>query len=161
MAASSIYDFTVKDAAGGDVPLSQYRGHPLLVVNVASKCGYTPQYAGLEALHQAYGAKGLVVLGFPCNQFGGQEPGSNAEIQSFCQVNYGVTFPVLAKIEVNGEGAAPLYEHLKREAPGLLGSKFIKWNFTKFLINREGRVVERLAPTTTPAEMKAAIEALL
>ena len=161
MSNASIYDFVVKDASGADVPLSQYRGKPLLIVNVASKCGFTPQYDGLEKLHQALGPKGLVILGFPCNQFGGQEPGANEEIQTFCRMNYGVTFPVLGKVDVNGAAAAPLFEHLKDAAPGLLGSKFIKWNFTKFLVDKAGKVTERFAPNTEPAALTPAIEALL
>ena len=161
MSNASIYDFVVKDASGADVSLSQYRGRPLLIVNVASKCGFTPQYDGLEKLHQAMGPKGLAVLGFPCNQFGGQEPGGNEEIQTFCRMNYGVTFPVLGKVDVNGAAAAPLFEHLKAEAPGLLGSKFIKWNFTKFLIDKDGKVIERFAPNTPPEALTPAIEALL
>ncbi|MBK9071863.1 MAG: glutathione peroxidase [Myxococcales bacterium] len=161
MSNASIYDFVVKDASGADVSLSQYRGRPLLIVNVASKCGFTPQYDGLEKLHQAMGPKGLAVLGFPCNQFGGQEPGGNEEIQTFCRMNYGVTFPVLGKVDVNGAAAAPLFEHLKAEAPGLLGSKFIKWNFAKFLIDKDGKVIERFAPNTPPEALTPAIEALL
>ena len=161
MSKASIYDFVVKDASGADVSLSQYRGKPLLIVNVASKCGFTPQYDGLEKLHQAMGPKGLAILGFPCNQFGGQEPGGNEEIQTFCRMNYGVTFPVLGKVDVNGAAAAPLFEHLKAEAPGLLGSKFIKWNFTKFLIDKDGKVIERFAPNTPPEALTPAIEALL
>lgn len=161
MPKASIYDFVVKDASGADVALAQYRGKPMLIVNVASKCGFTPQYDGLEKLHQALGPKGLVILGFPCNQFGGQEPGGNEEIQSFCRMNYGVTFPVLGKVDVNGAAAAPLFEHLKDAAPGLLGSKFIKWNFTKFLIDKDGKVIERFAPNTEPAALTPAVEALL
>ena len=161
MSNASIYDFVVKDASGADVPLSQYRGKPLLIVNVASKCGFTPQYDGLEKLHQALGPKGLVILGFPCNQFGGQEPGGNEEIQTFCRMNYGVTFPVLGKVDVNGGDAAPLFEHLKEAAPGLLGSKFIKWHFTKFLVDKHGKVTERFAPNTEPSAMTPAIETLL
>ena len=161
MPSGSLYDFVVKDAGGAEFSLSELRGHVGLIVNVASKCGFTPQYDGLEALHQALGPKGLTVLGFPCNQFGGQEPGGNEEIQTFCRVNYGVTFPVLGKVDVNGAAAAPLFEFLKAAAPGLLGTKAIKWNFTKFLIDRQGRVVERFAPNTEPAALRPAIEALL
>jgi glutathione peroxidase len=133
----------------------------VLVVNVASQCGLTPQYAGLEALYRQYQERGFVVLGFPCNQFAGQEPGSSEEIASFCEVNYGVTFPVFARIEVNGDDAHPLYSWLKSSAPGLLGSEAIKWNFTKFLIGRDGQVVERYAPTTEPADIAGDIEKLL
>ena len=133
----------------------------LLVVNTASKCGFTPQYAGLEALWQRYGARGLEVLAFPCNQFGNQEPGSAEEIDQFCQVNFGLSFPLMGKVEVNGPAATPLYQWLKEEAPGLLGSKGIKWNFTKFLIDRSGKVVRRYAPTAKPEDIAADIEALL
>ncbi|WOF44963.1 glutathione peroxidase [Sphingopyxis indica] len=156
-----IYSFTVKAADGGEVPLTQYRGQVLLIVNTASKCGFTPQYEGLEALHRDLQARGLIVLGFPCNQFGGQEPGDAAEIANFCKLNYDVEFPLFAKIEVNGPKASPLYEWLKTQAPGVLGSKSIKWNFTKFLIDREGRVVGRFAPTTKPEALRGEIERLL
>ncbi|MCK0197970.1 glutathione peroxidase [Ancylobacter sp. 6x-1] len=158
---SNLTDFTVPDLAGRDVPLAEYRGKVLLIVNTASKCGFTPQYEGLEALWRAYGERGLVVLGFPCNQFGGQEPGDAQEIASFCKLTYDVTFPMFAKIDVNGENTAPLYVWLKSEAPGLLGSEAIKWNFTKFLIDRDGKVVDRYAPTTKPEALKAEIERLL
>jgi glutathione peroxidase len=158
---ATLYELSVNDSAGKPVPLERYRGKVLLIVNTASKCGFTPQYKGLEALYQKYRAKGFVVLGFPCNQFGAQEPGSAEEIGSFCEINYGVTFPLFAKIEVNGDAAAPLYRHLKREKPGLLGSEAIKWNFTKFLVDREGRVVERFAPNTEPEALAADIEKLL
>ncbi len=152
-------DFTVKAADGKAMPLADIDG-PILVVNVASKCGLTPQYEGLEALNREYAGRGLTILGFPCNQFMGQEPGSADEIASFCSLTYDVTFPILAKVEVNGSGADPLYKHLKKEQGGLLGSS-IKWNFTKFLIDKDGKVVERFAPTDSPASIKPAIEKLL
>jgi glutathione peroxidase len=158
---TEIYEFAVRDISGRDVSLSSYRGKPLLIVNTASKCGFTPQYEGLEALYRDLGARGLVVLGFPCNQFGGQEPGDAAEIASFCKLTYDVTFPMFAKMDVNGPEACPLFVWLKGEAPGVLGSKDIKWNFTKFLVDRAGHVVERYAPTTQPEAIRAAIEALL
>jgi len=158
---NTIYDFTVKNAEGGAYPLAGHKGKVVLIVNVASKCGFTPQYEGLEALHKKYAAKGLVVLGFPCNQFGDQEPGTNAEIQHFCRLNYGVTFPVLGKLEVNGPGADPLYVHLKKTAPGVLGSEAIKWNFTKFLVDRSGRVTARYAPQTKPEALAPDIEKAL
>ncbi len=161
MASASIYDFSVDDIAGKPVALERYRGKVLLIVNTASKCGFTPQYKGLEALYRKYRSQGLEVLGFPCNQFGAQEPGSAEEIESFCEINYGVTFPLFAKVDVNGDDAAPLYRHLKRERPGLLGSEAIKWNFTKFLVDREGKVVERYAPNTEPAALSADVENLL
>ncbi len=153
-------DFTVKRADGSAMPLSEIEG-PILVVNVASKCGFTPQYDGLEKLARDYGPKGLTVLGFPCNQFGAQEPGDAAEIASFCSLTYDVTFPVLAKIDVNGDGADPFYKFIKQEKPGLLGSQAIKWNFTKFLIDKDGNVVKRFAPADKPENLKPAIEALL
>ena len=158
---SSIYDFEASSISGQSVPLSQYKGHPLLIVNTASACGFTPQFAGLQELHQRYGGQGLVVLGFPCNQFGGQDPGSNDEISSFCQLNYGVDFPMMAKIDVNGGGAHPLYKWLCAEAPGLLGSKAIKWNFTKFLVGKDGQVIRRYAPQDTPAKLADDVEAAL
>ena len=157
----TIADFTARLPNGETVNLADKAGKVLLVVNTASKCGFTPQYAGLEALWRKYGERGFEVVAFPCNQFGGQEPGSADEISAFCEVNYGVTFPVMAKIEVNGEGADPLFDWLKAEAPGVLGTQRIKWNFTKFLIGRDGKVVARFAPTTPPARLEAAIEALL
>ena len=156
-----ITDFTVKAADGSDASLEAYRGKVLLIVNTASKCGFTPQYEGLEALHRDYGDRGFEVLGFPCNQFGAQEPGDATEIASFCSTTYDVTFPVFAKVDVNGPDAAPLFDALKSAAPGLLGSKGIKWNFTKFLVDREGRVVDRYAPTTKPADLRGDIEKLL
>lgn len=158
---SSIYDFQAQSIDGKQVPLSQYRGQPMLIVNTASACGFTPQFAGLEQLHQTYGARGLVVLGFPCNQFGHQDPGSDGEIATFCQRNYGVSFPMMSKIEVNGADAHPLYRWLTAEAPGLLGSKAIKWNFTKFLVGRDGRVIKRYAPQDAPEKLAGDIEAAL
>ena len=157
----SAYDYSARTIDGEAQPLSVYRGHPLLIVNVASKCGFTPQYAGLEALYRKYEPRGLVVLGFPCDQFGHQEPGDEAEIKNFCSLNYQVSFPMFAKINVNGENAHPLYKALKREAPGLLGTQAIKWNFTKFLVDRQRRVVRRYAPADKPEKLVAAIEALL
>jgi glutathione peroxidase len=159
--AQNAYDFDALQMDGSSVPLERYRGQVLLIVNTASACGFTPQFAGLEALHRAYAGQGLVVLGFPCNQFGGQDPGSNAEIASFCELNYGVSFPMLAKIDVNGAGASPLYRWLAAEAPGLLGSKAIKWNFTKFLVGRDGQVLRRYAPQDAPERLKGDIEAAL
>ncbi len=141
--------------------LSQFRGQVLLIVNTASACGFTPQFGGLEKLHETYGARGLAVLGFPSNQFGGQDPGSNEEIASFCQVNYGVSFPMMAKIDVNGDAAHPLFQWLTKEAPGLLGSKAIKWNFTKFLVGRDGRVIKRYAPQESPESIAKDIEQAL
>jgi glutathione peroxidase len=156
----SIYDFTAKSLAGEEVPLRRFEGQVLLIVNTASACGFTPQYKGLEALQKAYGPRGLSVLGFPCNQFGRQEPGDAAQIQKFCASNYSVSFPMFDKIDVNGDYAHPLYQYLKGEKSGLLGPS-IKWNFTKFLIDRSGRVVARHAPTTTPEALTREIEALL
>ncbi|HVE53959.1 MAG TPA: glutathione peroxidase [Ramlibacter sp.] len=158
---ATIYDFEAQQIGGQTVALSQFRGKPLLIVNTASACGFTPQFAGLEELHKAYGARGLVVLGFPCNQFGSQDPGSNDEIASFCQVNYGVSFPMMAKTDVNGTQAHPLYRWLTAEAPGLLGSKAIKWNFTKFLVGKDGQVIRRYAPQEAPAKLAKDIEAAL
>ena len=151
----------IKSADGSTTDLSSYAGEVMLIVNVASKCGFTPQYEGLEALQRRYGDKGFTVLGFPCNQFGAQEPGDAAEIANFCKLTYDVSFPVMGKVDVNGDDAAPIYKHLKDEAPGLLGSKRIKWNFTKFLVNRSGKVVKRYAPQTKPDELTRDIEALL
>jgi glutathione peroxidase len=161
MAHSSIYDFEALSIEGQPVALSQFRGRPLLIVNTASACGFTPQFAGLEKLHQAFGERGLVVLGFPCNQFGKQDPGSNEEIGAFCQRNYGVSFPMMSKIDVNGSDAHPLYQWLTAEAPGLLGSKAIKWNFTKFLVGKDGRVVKRYAPQDAPEKLAKDIEQAL
>jgi glutathione peroxidase len=158
---ASIYDFSCKTPKGQQKSLADYRGQVLLIVNTASKCGFTPQFEGLEELHEKYQKKGLAILGFPCNQFGQQDPGSNAEILEFCQLKYDVKFPMFAKIEVNGANADPLFQHLKKEAPGLLGSEGIKWNFTKFLVDREGNVVERFAPTVTPKDLEKKIVALL
>ena len=158
---TTIHDFTVRNIQGEPVPLSRYQGQVVLVVNTASACGFTPQFAGLEELHKAYAAQGLAVLGFPCNQFGSQDPGSNDEIASFCQLNYGVDFPMMEKIDVNGAKADPLYQWLTKEAPGLLGSKAIKWNFTKFLVGRDGRVIRRYAPQDAPAKLAGDIEAAL
>jgi glutathione peroxidase len=159
--SKNFFDFTVQDAAGKPFPLKQFAGKPCLVINVASKCGYTPQYAGLEALYKKYSGQGLQVIGFPCNQFGGQEPGTDSDIQNFCQMNYGVSFPVLAKVDVNGSSAAPVYEFLKSEAPGILGTEAIKWNFTKFLVGKDGKVLERYAPTTKPEDLSTDIEKAL
>ncbi len=158
---ASIYDFSVTDISGKPVKLDRYKGKAMLIVNTASKCGYTPQYKGLEALYQQYHARGLAVLGFPCNQFGEQEPGDENAIAQFCEINYGVTFPLFAKVDVNGDNAAPLWKYLKAEKPGLLGSEGIKWNFTKFLVDREGRVITRFAPKDTPESIAADIEKVL
>ena len=158
---TTLYDFTVRDLAGHDVPLADYRGKVLLIVNTASKCGFTPQYEGLEALYRGLKDRGFAVLGFPCNQFAGQEPGSAEEIGQFCKLTYDVSFPMFAKIDVNGPDASPLYKWLKAEAPGLLGSTSVKWNFTKFLVDREGRVTGRYAPTTGPEALRKPVEALL
>ncbi len=157
----SVYDFTVEDASGKPVSLDGYRGKVLLIVNTASKCGFTKQYAGLEKLYQLLKEKDFVILGFPCNQFGGQEPGSDQEIQDFCQLNYGVSFPVFGKIKVNGEEAHPLYKYLQQQLPGLAGSERIKWNFTKFLVDRKGKVVGRYASAVKPEELRSKIEPLL
>lgn len=158
---TTVYDFEARQIGGKTVALKKFKGRVLLIVNTASACGYTPQFAGLEELHQAYGERGLVVLGFPCNQFGAQDPGSDGEIAQFCQLNYGVSFPMMAKIDVNGETAHPLYQWLCAEAPGLLGSKNIKWNFTKFLVGRDGEVIRRYAPQDAPASLAKDIEAAL
>jgi glutathione peroxidase len=158
---AQIYDISVNTLAGTEQSLAAYKGRAMLIVNTASKCGYTPQYKGLEELHKTYGVRGLAVLGFPCNQFGAQEPGSAAEIASFCAMNYGVTFPLFAKVDVNGDSAHPLFVYLKKAKPGILGSEAIKWNFTKFLVDPEGRVLERYAPKTEPRELAGAIENLL
>jgi len=156
-----VYDFEVNLLNGDPVKLSEYRGKALLIVNTASQCGFTPQYSGLEKLYDKFKARGLEVFGFPCNQFGKQEPGSSTEIAEFCSVNYGVTFPMFEKIDVNGKDTHPLYRYLKREARGVLGSEPIKWNFTKFLVNREGKVVGRYGSTTKPEQIEADIEAAL
>ena len=158
---ASFYDFTVDDIKGEPVSLDRYRGKVLLVVNTASKCGFTPQYKGLEALYRKFRDRGLEVLGFPCNQFGAQDPGANDEIASFCEMNYGVTFPMMGKVDVNGDKAAPVWKWLTVEAPGILGTKTIKWNFTKFLVGRDGQVIKRYAPNDAPAAIEADIEAAL
>ena len=154
---ATVYDFTVDDITGKPVKLDRYKGKVLLVVNTASKCGFTPQYKGLEALYRKYHDQGLEVLGFPCNQFGAQEPGSEQEIATFCETNYDVTFPLFAKIDVNGDTTAPLYRYLKHEKPGLLGTEAIKLNFTKFLVDRGGKVVARYAPNDTPEALEPAV----
>src|SRR6218665_3575298 len=154
---TTLSDFTLPLLSGKDQPLAAYQGKVVLVVNTASKCGLTPQYEGLEALWRQYGERGLVVLGFPCNQFGEQEPGSATEISEFCEINYGVSFPIFAKIDVNGSGEHPLYAWLKSSAPGIFGTEAIKWNFTKFLIGRDGKVAARFAPTDEPASLADAI----
>ena len=156
-----IYDFSVQTASGVTRALAEYRGHVMLIVNTASKCSFTPQYAGLEALYRKYSSQGFVVLGFPCNQFGAQETGDISEIQTFCSLTYDVSFPLFAKIIVNGSDATPLYKYLKSAATGLLGSEVIKWNFTKFLVDREGNVLNRYAPSTKPESLESAIEAAL
>lgn len=156
-----IYDFSVHDAKGEEVALADYKGKVLLIVNTASKCGFTGQYEGLESLYSELKDEGLEVLGFPCNQFGGQEPGSDQEIQEFCKLSFGVKFPVFSKVEVNGENAHPLYEFLKSEALGILGSKSIKWNFTKFLVDRNGKVVKRFSPKDKPEKIKNEIVKLI
>ncbi|MDD2880061.1 MAG: glutathione peroxidase [Rhodoferax sp.] len=158
---TTVYDFEALSIDGKSVAMNQFKGKALLIVNTASACGFTPQFTGLEQLHERYGKDGLVVLGFPCNQFGAQDAGTNDEIASFCQRNYGVTFPMMAKIEVNGEQAHPLYHWLCSEAPGLLGSKRIKWNFTKFLVGKNGQVRKRYAPTDMPESLNEDIEAAL
>jgi glutathione peroxidase len=157
----TLHDFTADTLEGQPRSLADFRGQVVLVVNVASKCGFTPQYTGLEALWKEYGPKGLVVVGFPCNQFGAQEPGSAEDIRQFCSLTYPVSFPLFAKVEVNGPNAHPVYDFLKAGAPGVLGTEAVKWNFTKFLVAKDGRVVERYAPTTTPAALKADIDKLL
>jgi glutathione peroxidase len=159
--ASNVLDFEVKRAGGGTERMAEHRGKVLLIVNVASKCGFTPQYTGLEALYRKYKDRGFEILGFPCNQFGSQEPGSDAEIGSFCSTTYDVTFPVYSKVEVNGPKADPLYDHLKKAAPGLMGLTSIKWNFTKFIVDRSGKVVRRYAPTTKPEDIERDIKSLL
>lgn len=158
---NSIYDLSVTDIDGQPKPLSDFAGKALLIVNTASKCGFTPQYTGLEQLHNTYKDQGLVVLGFPCDQFGNQEPGDEAEIKSFCSLTYNVSFPMFSKIDVNGANASPLFEHLKKRSPGILGTERIKWNFTKFLVDRNGRVLDRFAPTTKPEDLAGRIEAVL
>jgi glutathione peroxidase len=157
----SIYDYNFKSASNEDVEMSLYKNKVLLIVNTASECGFTGQYKGLEDLYKTFKDQGLEVLGFPCNQFGGQEPGSNSEIQEFCKLKFGVEFPVFAKIDVNGDDAHPLYDYLKSQAPGILGSKKIKWNFTKFLVAKDGTVLKRFAPTDKPVKIKKELEKLL
>jgi glutathione peroxidase len=158
---STVYDFEALEINGKPIALKKFKGKAMLIVNTASACGFTPQFAGLEVLHNTYGKKGLVVLGFPCNQFAAQDAGSNDEIAEFCQMNYGVSFPMMAKIDVNGSDAHPLYQWLAAEAPGLLGIKSIKWNFTKFLVGKDGSVLKRYAPTDTPESLSGDIEAAL
>lgn len=157
----SIYDFKVKTAEGQEVSLEKYKGKVLLIVNVASQCGFTPQYTGLEALYKKFKGRGFEVLGFPCNQFGAQEPGTESEIKSFCETSFGVTFPLFSKIDVNGKNAHPLYEYLKKEEKGILGTEMIKWNFTKFLVDPSGNVVKRFASNTKPEDLTDKVEKLL
>lgn len=159
--ATKLYDIKVKTIDGKEQALSAYEGKVMLIVNVASKCGFTPQYAGLEALYQKYKDAGLVVLGFPCNQFGSQEPGTEGEIKQFCSLEYGVSFPMFAKVDVNGAQAHPLYEHLKKSARGVLGTEAVKWNFTKFLVDRTGTKIERYAPQAKPEELTGDLEKML
>ncbi len=161
MTASSLFEFSSKSITGKRADFAARRGHVFLIVNTASACGFTPQFKGLEALWQDLRERGLVVVGYPCNQFGAQDPGSNGEIASFCEMNYGVSFPLMAKVDVNGAGADPLWNWLKAEAPGLLGSEAIKWNFTKFLVGRDGKVIKRYAPNDEPEKLRADIEAAL
>ena len=161
MSASTVYDFEALQIDGKNIALSAFKGQVMLIVNTASRCGFTPQFGGLEELHQAYAGKGLSVLGFPCNQFGSQDPGANDEIAEFCQLNYGVSFPMMGKIDVNGPQAHPLYRWLSAEAPGLLSSKSIKWNFTKFLVGKDGQVIRRYAPLDKPADLAKDIETAL
>lgn len=157
----TVYDFTVKDINGNDVSLSEYKGKVLLIVNVASQCGYTKQYTGLQKLYETYKDKGFAVLGFPCNQFGGQEPGTEEEIMTFCQTNYNVTFPMFSKIDVNGDNAHPLYTYMKAQAKGVLGTQAIKWNFAKFLVDKNGKVSDRIGTQTAPEALTEQIEKLL
>ena len=161
MNATTIYDFQAQSISGQDIALSDFKGKVLLIVNTASKCGFTSQFGGLETLYKTYASRGLVVVGFPCNQFGSQDPGANGEIAEFCQVNYGVSFPMMGKVDVNGPAAHPLYKWLSAEAPGLLGSKSIKWNFTKFLVGKDGQAIKRYAPIDKPAALAKDIEAAL
>lgn len=161
MTATSLYDLSATRNNGSEVSLGEFKGQVMLIVNTASRCGFTPQYQGLQALHDQYGDKGLTILGFPCDQFGHQEPGSDSEIKQFCDLNYKIEFPLFKKIEVNGDNTHPIYEYLKDAAPGLLGSKGIKWNFTKFLVDANGNVVKRYAPTTKPADIEKDIVKLL
>ena len=159
--STSVYDFECETTGGKKKSLGDYKGKVLLVVNTASKCGFTPQFEGLETLYEKYKDNGLEIIGFPCNQFGKQDPGSNGEITEFCQLNYGVSFPMMAKIEVNGSGTSGLYKHLKKEAPGALGTQGIKWNFTKFLIDTQGNVLKRYASATKPKDIEKDIKKLL
>lgn len=159
--AKNIYEYSVKNASGDNVDMSQYKGKVVLVVNVASKCGFTPQYKGLEELYKEFKDSGLVILGFPCNQFGSQEPGNESEIQQFCSLTYDVSFPIMSKINVNGSDAAPIYDFLKSSAPGFLGTEIIKWNFTKFLVGKDGKVIKRYAPNTEPKEITEDIKKAL
>ncbi|BEH14344.1 MULTISPECIES: glutathione peroxidase [Marinobacter] len=161
MSGESIYDFSVRDIKGNEASMADYKGKVLLIVNTASKCGFTPQFEGLQALHEELGDRGFEVLGFPCNQFMNQDPANEDAISQFCSLNYGVSFPMFAKVDVNGDGAHPLFQFLKREAKGLMGSEKVKWNFTKFLVNRDGQVIRRYAPTAKPADIRADIEKLL
>lgn len=158
---TTVFDFSADSLSGQPVELQQYKGKVLLIVNTASKCGFTPQYQGLEALHKEFAGQDFEVLGFPCNQFGQQEPGDAGEIGAFCEKNYGVSFPMFAKVEVNGEAAHPLYKHLKKSAPGILGTEGIKWNFTKFLVRKDGTIHDRYAPTTKPEDLAPEIRKLL
>ena len=158
---ADIYEFKVQTITGDKTGIGTYENQVMLIVNTASKCGFTPQYEGLEALYAKYKDQGLVVLGFPCNQFGHQEPGNESDIQEFCQLNYGVSFPMFAKVDVNGDDADPLFKYLKKNKKGILGSEKIKWNFTKFLVNRDGKVVDRFAPTVKPKDLEKDIESLL
>jgi glutathione peroxidase len=158
---SSVYDFSAQDIQGRPVELKKFKGQVLLIVNTASECGFTPQFKGLQALHERYGQQGLAVVGFPSNEFGGQDPGDNAEIASFCEMNYGVSFPMMAKVEVNGGNAHPLWQWLKGEKPGFLGTEAIKWNFTKFLVGKDGQVIKRYAPQDEPEKLAKDIEAAL
>ena len=159
--AETFYSFTVPSADGKPAPLDQYKGQVTLVVNVASKCGFTPQYTGLESLYREYKTQGFNIIGFPCNQFGFQEPGTDSEIQSFCKMSYDVSFPVMGKVDVNGDKAAPVYSFLKSHAPGILGTEAIKWNFTKFLVGKNGEVLNRYAPQTEPKDIAADIKKAL
>jgi glutathione peroxidase len=161
MSENSLYSFNVKTIDGKETSLADYKGKTLLIVNVASKCGFTKQYTGLEALYRKFKDKGLVILGFPCNQFGAQEPGDEAEIKNFCSLNYEVTFPLFAKVDVNGANTHPVYDYLKKAEKGILGTEAIKWNFTKFLVNKNGEVLSRFAPTTTPESLEKDIAPLL
>jgi glutathione peroxidase len=161
MSGESIYDFSVRDIKGNEASMADYKGKVLLIVNTASKCGFTPQFEGLQVLHEELGDRGFEVLGFPCNQFMNQDPANEDAISQFCSLNYGVSFPMFAKVDVNGDGAHPLFQFLKREARGLMGSEKVKWNFTKFLVNRDGQVIRRYAPTAKPADIRADIEKLL